>query len=110
MSLVNGDNESLYSNTFEVCDDCQNLKSDLSFCNLCQCIFCTECWEKQSLHRKKAFAPGGVPHEKAELELARRIQDVFSTAVSDSDLERLHVEDHDTAWFGMPCRLFQTRF
>jgi hypothetical protein len=57
------------------------------------------------VHKRNALAPGGIPHEKTELELARRIQDVFSTAVSDSDLEQLHVEDQSTAWFGMPCQL-----
>ncbi|KAF2122021.1 hypothetical protein BDV96DRAFT_640090 [Lophiotrema nucula] len=88
----------------ELCEDCEEVLSDY-FCNVCQCSLCAECWDRQPAHRRKRLAPGQVPHEKTELQLANRLHTVFSYAGDERALERLHKEDEVSAWFGLEREL-----
>src|ERR1700753_2401481 len=87
-------------NQFSVCDSCDKNHTDLYFCNVCKCAFCAKCWDLETPHRKKRLAPGAIPHQKTELELARRVHVVFSNSVDDAAFEQLHAEDQNTTWFG----------
>jgi len=84
----------------DLCEDCDEVLPDF-FCNVCQCSLCGDCWDRQPAHRRKRLAPGQIPHEKTELLLANRIQNVFSFSGDARTFERLHKDDEITAWFGM---------
>jgi hypothetical protein len=85
----------------DLCEDCEEVLSDF-FCNVCQCNLCADCWDTQPAHRRKRLAPGQIPHEKTELLLANRVQNVFSYSGDERAFERLHKDDEITAWFGEP--------
>lgn len=87
----------------DLCEDCEEVLSDF-FCNVCQCSLCADCWDSQPAHRRKRLAPGQIPHEKTELLLANRVQNVFSYSGDERAFERLHKDDEITAWFGMFTR------
>ena len=76
------------------------------FCWPCDgTIFCKECWNDCPPHRKTSrkqinHKGSGLPHEKTDPAVARKI---FDTLQSDRDHEEqalLHVQDEDTSWFG----------
>jgi hypothetical protein len=75
------------------------------FCWPCDgTIFCKECWDNCPPHKKKrmraAHAGAGLPHEKTNPAVARKI---FYTLQSDHDSKEQalqHVKDEDTSWFG----------
>ena len=91
--------------SYAVCASCEEHWAQLYFCNVCRYVFCSKCWELQLAHRKKSLAPGAIPHEKTDLELAQRIHDVFTTDFDDTAFEKLHAEDQATAWFGKLHRI-----
>jgi hypothetical protein len=84
----------------DICESCDEHHSELFFCNVCKCVFCGECWDRETPHRKKRLAPGAIPHEKTDLELATQIQTVFSNGIADVVFEELHANDRRTAWVG----------
>jgi hypothetical protein len=73
------------------------------FCWPCDgTIFCKECWDNCPPHKKRRMraAGAGLPHEKTNPAVARKI---FYTLQSDHDTKEQalqHVKDEDTSWFG----------
>lgn len=73
------------------------------FCWPCNgTIFCEKCWDKCPPHKigRGRAAKVGVPHEKSDPFVAKRI---FETLQSDRDEEQqalLHDRDEDSSWFG----------
>ena len=90
-------------------DTCQCGKGKLAtdecyFCWPCDgTIFCADCWSKCPPHKKRKFGAShttGLPHEKSDPAMARKI---FETLQADHSIENqalLHVQDEDTSWFG----------
>lgn len=88
---------------------CGKSKPSVEECYFCwPCngtIFCNECWDMcpphQTTRRKRVNHNGsGLPHEKTEPAVAKKI---FDTLQSDRDHDEqalLHVQDEDTSWFG----------
>lgn len=88
---------------------CGKSKPSVEECYFCwPCngtIFCNECWDTcpphQTTRRKRINHNGsGLPHEKTEPAVAKKI---FDTLQSDRDHDEqalLHVQDEDTSWFG----------
>lgn len=74
------------------------------FCWPCDgTLFCDECWEDCPPHKKRKLGmprTAGMPHEKSDPSMARKI---FETLQADHSIEYqalLHVQDEDTSWFG----------
>lgn len=82
-----------------VCDSCEEERSNLSFCNVCNCTFCNTCWDETTAHRRNRSGPGGLRHERTDIKLAR-IDALLSSTVDDQEVERLHFEDEQSVWFG----------
>jgi energy-coupling factor transporter ATP-binding protein EcfA2 len=89
---------------------CGKSKPSVEECYFCwPCngtIFCNECWDtcpphQMTTRRKRINHNGsGLPHEKTEPAVAKKI---FDTLQSDRDHDEqalLHVQDEDTSWFG----------
>lgn len=82
------------------CDDCHQPDVELSFCNDCDIYLCSKCWPKQPAHRTQRSARGGARHEKTNISLARKINNVLAPTSDPQELTQLHENDAQTAWFG----------
>jgi hypothetical protein len=81
-------------------DDCESSNIELFFCAACVCTVCAGCWDKQIAHKKNRLGPGGIPHEKTQLGVARQLEAVFSNQQNEAAFQKLHQEDEGTIWFG----------
>lgn len=86
------------------CGKARLVVDECYFCWPCDgTIFCKECWDKCPPHKKRRFGgsrTAGLPHEKSDPAIARKI---FETLQADHSIEKqafLHVQDEDTSWFG----------
>lgn len=73
----------------------------MSFCNVCDIVFCAQCWDAQLPHRLRKLGPGGIPHEKTLASVAQKVQNVFEPPTDAFIREQLHISDAETAWFGI---------
>jgi len=85
----------------QTCIQCEKHTSDLYYCNVCQYNFCGKCWERQVTHKLKQRAPGDVPHEKTNYEVAMKIKQVLESDVTEMEQEEMHSKDENTTWFGI---------
>ena len=72
-----------------------------SLCLSCGSIYCEFCWEKQGPHRPGKVGQDGLPHEKTDKQIYERLKAILEPPEDPEELSRLHVEDGDTAWFGV---------
>jgi hypothetical protein len=86
--------------TRDCCDSCECSNAELFFCAVCPCMLCSDCWETQIAHKKNKIAFGGIPHEKTQPLVARRLQTVFFNRHDEVTFQKLHEKDEDTIWFG----------
>jgi energy-coupling factor transporter ATP-binding protein EcfA2 len=63
--------------------------------------FCDDCWSKQGPHKAGRTGPDGLPHEKANPTIVKRLQNILTPPQEHSEQQLLHIEDEDTTWFGM---------
>jgi hypothetical protein len=85
----------------DVCDDCNEPNPDTFFCNDCANYLCAQCWPKQLAHRTQRLARGGPRHERTNISLARKINNVMMPTNDPKELTQLHEDDAQTAWFGL---------
>ncbi|OJD31446.1 lysophospholipase-like protein [Diplodia corticola] len=85
----------------EECQDCGSTSEAVSFCNVCDLVYCAECWDRQLPHRRRKLGPGGIPHEKTSASVAQKVQQVLEPPTDEYTRERLHFQDAETAWFGI---------
>ena len=85
----------------QVCVQCKRYGTDREYCNVCDMFFCTRCWEEQMSHKLQREAPGSIPHEKTDYEIARKIKATLDAKTTQSEQEKLHEADEDTKWFGV---------
>lgn len=83
-----------------VCDQCGTEQPFVSYCPACSFHFCSSHWDCQILHQS-GRAVNGVPHEKTDPHLAKRIKSIIEPSISEEEQDRLHREDDDTTWFGV---------
>jgi hypothetical protein len=55
---------------------------------------------KQTAHRRQRLNRGGARHEKTNISLARKINNVLFPTSDLAELTLLHENDAQTAWFG----------
>ena len=80
-----------------ICDDCELQTDQLSLCDICNKVYCEECWKFPLTHRKPK--PGDLPHVKTDIELGRKIEACIAPKFNEAELERLHIQDQQTLWF-----------
>lgn len=71
------------------------------YCNVCDGIFCDHCWPVQIPHKKGRMAPGAIPHERTNYELATKIRAILEAKMTSAEQDMLHKNDEDTTWFGV---------
>jgi energy-coupling factor transporter ATP-binding protein EcfA2 len=84
-----------------VCESCEVAKSPVWTCSYCDMNFCDDCWDKQGPHKAGRTGPDGLPHEKANPAIVKRLQEILTPPQEHSEQQILHIEDEDTTWFGM---------
>jgi len=85
----------------KACDDCELETSPIWNCSYCGMNFCDQCWSKQPQHRPGRSGPDGLPHEKANPAIVKRLKDILTPPTGYNEQQSLHVEDEDTTWFGL---------
>ncbi len=51
-------------------------------------------------HKKRAQTAVGIPHERTDPSVAKKIQIALEANLTDREQAMLHVQDEDTSWFG----------
>ncbi|KAF2134377.1 hypothetical protein P153DRAFT_402048 [Dothidotthia symphoricarpi CBS 119687] len=85
----------------QVCDDCKLEKSPIWDCSYCGMSFCDQCWDEQGPHQSGRTGPDGLPHEKANPTIVKRLKNILTPPQAHGEQQTLHVEDEDTTWFGL---------
>ncbi|KAK8072958.1 FabD/lysophospholipase-like protein [Apiospora saccharicola] len=89
-------NETIYQ---KKCEQCEEHGKDVWYCNICDTSFCDPCWNGQFVHRKPPR--GGLPHEKTDVNVAEKVQNVLSPPTDNWVREQLYKADEITSWFGV---------
>ena len=83
-----------------LCEQCLSEQPFVSYCPACSFHFCRDHWEGQPLHHGQRFV-NGVPHEKTDPLVARKIKSIIEPSTSEEEQNLLHRADDDTTWFGV---------
>ncbi|KAK7557627.1 hypothetical protein IWX91DRAFT_110775 [Phyllosticta citricarpa] len=83
------------------CESCNATGCDISYCNVCNFVFCTACWNQQLAHKRGRLAFGGIPHEKTRAEIAMKVIRTLNPPTEPRLRQKLHLDDTQTAWFGI---------
>lgn len=84
-----------------VCENCECIGIPTWHCSYCGMTFCDPCWVKQAPHKPGRTGPDGLPHEKADLRIVKRLKDILTPSADTQEQQSLHLEDKDTTWFGI---------
>jgi hypothetical protein len=88
------------------CGERRPSKDECYFCWPCNgTIFCKKCWNKCPPHRggfgrSRGFPQVGLPHEKSDPLVARRIFETLQSERNEEQQALLHDQDEDSCWFG----------
>jgi energy-coupling factor transporter ATP-binding protein EcfA2 len=63
--------------------------------------FCDDCWGKQGPHKLGRNGPDGLPHEKGDPTIVKRLKNILTPPTNTEEQQQLHVDDEDTTWFGI---------
>lgn len=85
----------------KVCENCDVPKVPIWNCSYCDMNFCDDCWGRQGPHKPGRTGPDGLPHEKANPTIVRRLKDILTPPRDHGEQQTLHTEDEDTTWFGL---------
>jgi len=83
-----------------ICEQCLTEQPFVSYCPACSFHFCRDHWEGQPLHHGQRLV-NGVPHEKTDPLVARKIKSIIEPSTSEEEQNLLHRADDDTTWFGV---------
>jgi hypothetical protein len=86
----------------EVCDADQGVV----FCTGCNEYYCEPCWDKRRSHKdKKKLGPGGIPHEKVDPVVVKRVEGCMAEPRDETEEREQHENDQDTTCFGLCQRV-----
>ncbi|KAF2758985.1 hypothetical protein EJ05DRAFT_499409 [Pseudovirgaria hyperparasitica] len=83
------------------CENCDAANVQTWHCSYCDMLFCDPCWVKQGPHKSGKTGPDGLPHEKADLRIVKRLKDILTPSSDPTEQAGLHIDDEDTTWFGI---------
>lgn len=83
------------------CEQCEQYGLNRSYCNVRMGLLCHSCWNLQIPHKNNRLAPGSIPHEPTDPEIAMKIHKVLELKITDEQQDALHRNDRDTTWFGI---------
>lgn len=79
---------------------CGPQKSKTWYCSNCDTVFCDVCWQIQIPHKKGKLVDG-LPHEKTDQNVVKKLKAILEPPDSQEELRELHRRDEDTTWFGV---------
>ena len=68
---------------------------------LMQLTLCSDCWPLQGPHKPKKKGRDGVPHEKTDPTVVKRLKGILHPTKKPDEIQRLHERDESTKWFGV---------
>jgi hypothetical protein len=83
-----------------ICEQCQTEQQFVSYCPACSFHFCRNHWDDLPLHHGQRLV-NGVPHEKTDPLVAKKIKSIIEPSISEEEQTQLHRADDDTTWFGV---------
>lgn len=93
----------LNSHNIHKCEgyQCTNSAAETSYCHQCDSHFCHRCWRRQVSHLPGKLAVDGLPHEKIDIRIAARLEQILSSSNGSKEQDALHEADSTTIWFGI---------
>jgi len=87
----------------EECEDdrCGGPGLPIWHCVDCDSSYCGDCWPRQGPHKPKKKGRDGVPHEKTNPFVVRRLKAILHPTRKPEEIQKLHEEDESTKWFGV---------
>ncbi|KAK4897196.1 hypothetical protein LTR27_005089 [Elasticomyces elasticus] len=87
----------------EVCEDdrCGGPQLPVWHCVDCDSSYCGDCWPRQGPHKPNKKGRDGVPHEKTNPHVVRRLKETLNPTRKPEEIQRLHEQDASTKWFGV---------
>ena len=85
----------------KTCEACELTNLRTWNCSYCDMNFCDPCWGKQGPHKPGRTGPDGLPHEKGDPNIVKRLKNILTPPTDPGEQQLLHVEDEDTTWFGI---------
>ncbi|KAL9034046.1 MAG: hypothetical protein Q9214_007226, partial [Letrouitia sp. 1 TL-2023] len=88
----------------ERCEDdaCANPSTAPTFlCVSCGSTYCDACWDRQGSHKPGKVGLDGLHHEKVQKGIYDRLKAILDPPEGQEELNRLHIEDENTTWFGV---------
>jgi hypothetical protein len=82
----------------KLCECCEEKKSRIWNCSYCDMNFCDTCWARQGPHKPGKTGPDGLPHEKGDPNIVKRLKNILSPPTDIGEQQQLHVDDEDTTW------------
>ncbi|KAK3722026.1 hypothetical protein LTR37_002842 [Vermiconidia calcicola] len=61
----------------------------------------SDCWPLQGPHKPKKKGRDGVPHEKTDPYVVRKLKVILHPTKKPNEIQKLHEEDESTKWFGV---------
>ncbi|KAK0902288.1 hypothetical protein LTR91_025072 [Friedmanniomyces endolithicus] len=80
-------------------DGCSIVQAVIWHCVDCDSSYCSGCWSVQGPHRPNKKGRDGVPHEKSDPHVVRRLRSTLRPSRDVNHIEQLHREDEATKWF-----------
>lgn len=90
--------EDLQSKTCEACEESFVRTWNCSYCDM---NFCDLCWGRQGPHKPGRTGPDGLPHEKGDPNIVKRLKNILTPPTDPGEQQSLHIDDEDTTWFGI---------
>ncbi|KAF3928430.1 hypothetical protein ABW20_dc0100686 [Dactylellina cionopaga] len=87
------------------CEICSKTLQNYLICNVCQIVFCKECWPDYLPHKSGRKNPiRGVrlqKHEPIDPIVEAKLDKILEPRVEEQEQEAMHGQDDDTAWFAV---------
>lgn len=77
---------------------CKGTSDTGSFCNICECLYCDDCWDLAPSHKKNRTRR---THEKTDETLAKTVSEILDPEQSNINFNDQVAEDEKTKWFGI---------